>query len=69
MILTNSVLNVVPLHYMQAFILPKWVIKQITKTTRRFLWREQRNILGWPLSSCLAEDHSKVQGGLGIIDL
>jgi hypothetical protein len=27
MILSNSVLNVVSLHYMQTFILPKWIIK------------------------------------------
>jgi hypothetical protein len=38
-VLTNTILNVMPLNYMQVFLLPTWVIKTLTKITRRFLWR------------------------------
>jgi Reverse transcriptase (RNA-dependent DNA polymerase) len=38
-ILVNAVLNAMPLHYMQAFMLPKWVLNTIIKIICRFLWR------------------------------
>jgi Reverse transcriptase (RNA-dependent DNA polymerase) len=69
-VLTNSMLNAVPLHYMQVFLLPKWVIKQITITTRRFLWRGTKDTSGghclvaWPKITL-----PKINGGLDIIDL
>jgi hypothetical protein len=69
--LANSVLNAVPLHYMQAFVLPKWVIKQITNTTRRFLWRGNKETYsgGHCLVAWTKITLSKNNGGLGIIDL
>jgi hypothetical protein len=36
----NAVLNAMPLHYMQAFMLSKWVLNTIIKITHRFLWRD-----------------------------
>jgi hypothetical protein len=31
--------NAMPLHYMQAFMLPRWVFQPLNKINRRFLWR------------------------------
>jgi hypothetical protein len=45
-VLANSVLNAIPLHYMQAFLLPKWVINRINRITRHFIWRgNEKHIL------------------------
>jgi hypothetical protein len=38
-VLSNTVLNVMPLNYMQAFMLPKWVLHTLNKINRKFLWR------------------------------
>jgi hypothetical protein len=69
-ILTNYVLNAIPMHYMQDLLLPKWVIKEITQITPRFLWRGQKTNLG---GHCLVAwgqiTLSKINGGLGILDL
>jgi hypothetical protein len=69
--LTNSVLNVAPLHYMQAFILPRWIILTIVKITRRFLWRGNNEtysgedcLVAWPQVTL-----PKKCGGLAIINL
>jgi hypothetical protein len=71
LILANSILNAVPLHYMQAFILPKCIIKQITNTTRRFLWRGNKETYssGHCLVAWTKITLSKNNGGLGIMDL
>jgi Reverse transcriptase (RNA-dependent DNA polymerase) len=70
-VLTNSVLNVVPLHYMQALLLPKWVTKQFTKITKRFLWRGTKDT--YSEGHCLVAWQKitipKINGGLSIIDI
>jgi hypothetical protein len=38
-ILTNAVLLSLPMYFMTAFILPKWVIREIDVIRRNFLWR------------------------------
>jgi hypothetical protein len=38
-VLTNSILNALSLHYMHVFLLPKWVTKTIRSITRRYLYR------------------------------
>jgi hypothetical protein len=70
-VLTNSVLNDIPLHYMQAFHLPKWVIQMRTKITRRFLWRGTKDtysgghcLIAWPKVTL-----PKPNGGLGTTDI
>jgi ribosomal protein L34 len=70
-VLANSVLNAIPLHYMQAFLLPKWVINRINRITRHFIWRGNENtysrghcLVAWPKLTLL-----KTHGGLGIMDL
>jgi hypothetical protein len=37
--LTSTVLNALPLHYMQAFLLPSCVIENLTKINQHFLWK------------------------------
>jgi hypothetical protein len=71
LILANLILNAVPLHYMHVFILPKWVIKQITNTTRRFLWRGNKETYSGDhyLVASTKITLSKNNGGLGIMDL
>jgi hypothetical protein len=70
-VLANSFLNAISLHYMQAFLLPKWVINRINRITRRFIWRGNENtysgvhcLVAWPKLTL-----PKTHGGLGIIDL
>jgi hypothetical protein len=38
MILINAVLSAKPIYFMLVFLLSKWVIKEIDKIRRRFLW-------------------------------
>jgi hypothetical protein len=71
LILTKSVLNAMPLHYMQAFLLPAWVTKIITQITRRFLWKGTADKFSG--GNCLVPWKQvtlpKQFGGLGITDL
>jgi hypothetical protein len=68
-VLANSVLNTIPLHYMQAFLLPKWVNNRINRITRCF--RGNKNtysgghcLVAWPKLTL-----PKTHEGLGIMDL
>jgi zinc-binding in reverse transcriptase len=70
-VLSDSVLNALPLHYMQVFILPSRVIAKIQKITRRYLWRgtqqsfsEGHCLVAW---ETIISPH--VNGGLSITDL
>lgn len=69
-ILINSVINAMPMYYMQAFLLPTWVIKSIEKIKRSFLWRGNEECSG---GHCLVAWERvclpKIHGGLGILDL
>ncbi|KAJ4754476.1 RNA-directed DNA polymerase (reverse transcriptase)-related family protein [Rhynchospora pubera] len=68
--LVKSVLTAMPLHYMQVIRLPKWVINQIDKMRRNFLWKGNDKCLGghclvnWD-KCCMPKQH----GGLGILNL
>jgi zinc-binding in reverse transcriptase len=60
-----------PTYYMQAFILPTWVVQNLQKITRRFLWRgSSANYSG---DHCLVQwakvTLPKSRGGLGVTDL
>ncbi|OAY66433.1 LINE-1 retrotransposable element ORF2 protein [Ananas comosus] len=70
LILVNAVLTNLPLYFLSVFKAPKWVIKRIEALRRDFFWNGVSNSLGkgclvaWK-SVCL----SKIQGGLGILDI
>jgi hypothetical protein len=69
--MVNAVLNTMPLHYMQGFMLPKWIIKTLTKIIRKFLWRGTTDKFSG--GHCLVPWNKitlpKCVGGLGITDL
>jgi hypothetical protein len=67
----DSVLNAIPLHHMQALLLPKWVTNRIRNITRRFLWTGTKDtfsgghcLLTWPKVTL-----PKINGGLNIMDI
>lgn len=68
--LIKSVLSAVPLHFMQALKIPKWVFQRIDRIRRNFLWKGTQPckpincLVNWELTCALKEE-----GGLGIIDL
>jgi hypothetical protein len=70
LILVNSVLNALPIYFMQAFLLPAWLIKHIERTKMRFFWKGDTTqtkggiFIAWA-NTCIPKTH----GGIGIIDL
>lgn len=42
LILTRAVLTAVPIHLLLVLDVPKWVLKEIDKIRRKFLWRGQK---------------------------
>jgi hypothetical protein len=71
--LLNSVLTTLPIYYMSAFLLPKWLIIKIDRVRRRFLWQCNKEAQGQKRPVCLAIwtliTTSKELGGLGVKDL
>ena len=71
LILINSVLTAIPLFQLSFFKFPAWVIRDIDKIRRNFLWAgvDHKSIRKIPLISwksvCLKQEY----GGLGIMDL
>lgn len=70
LILQNSVLALIHLHYMTYFVLSKWVLIRIDVIRRMFLWRKARDnkkgisLLNWGLVCTF-----KHCGGLGAVNL
>jgi hypothetical protein len=70
LILINVVLLSLPIYFMNAFILPKWVIQEIDAIRRNFLWRgsdiniKKIHLANWDLV-CMP----KSKGGLRITNL
>jgi hypothetical protein len=70
--LLNATLSTIQIFFMSTFRLPKWVIKEIDKIRKRFLWhvhKEQTqhkymNPVSWDMIIRL-----KHMGGLGVLDL
>jgi hypothetical protein len=62
-ILTNSILNAISLHHMQALLLLKWVTNRIKNITRRFLWTGTAFWHGRKLPC------QRLMGGLNIMDI
>jgi hypothetical protein len=71
--LLNSVLTTLPIYYMSAFLLPKWIIIKIDRVRRRFIWQGNKEAQGQKRPVCLANwtliTTSKELGGLGVKDL
>ncbi|KAJ3708782.1 hypothetical protein LUZ61_012487 [Rhynchospora tenuis] len=67
-LLAKTVLSAMPVFFMSAFKLPKWVVKAIDKARRAFIWGRSGstslNLLAWD-RVCLP----KPFGGLGVPDL
>jgi hypothetical protein len=72
-ILTNAVLSAKPIYFMSVFLLSKWVIKEIDKIRRRFLWHGHKEELQDKKPMCLVNwrvvTMSRSFGGLGVRDL
>ncbi|XP_020262542.1 uncharacterized protein LOC109838519 [Asparagus officinalis] len=70
LVLLNSVLSSILLYYMSFYKLPSWVIKEVDKIRKNFLWtgknisRPFKCLANWK-TVCL----SKFEGGLGVKDL
>jgi hypothetical protein len=70
--LVNSTLTSMPIFFMSTFILPSWVIKEIDKIRRNFLWHGHKentigrhvNLVAWATMTM-----PKKLGGLGVMDL
>jgi hypothetical protein len=45
-VLVNSVINTLPLDFMQAFMVPKRVIKHLERLKQIFFWKEKEKCLG-----------------------
>nr|KYP55770.1 Putative ribonuclease H protein At1g65750 family [Cajanus cajan] len=67
--LINSVLNVMPIHFLSFFKAPNSVIKEIVTIQRAFLWRGVNDGSKIPLVKWEMVCKSKVEGGLGIKDV
>ncbi|KAJ4787764.1 RNA-directed DNA polymerase (reverse transcriptase)-related family protein [Rhynchospora pubera] len=70
LVMIKSVLTALPLHFMQVFKLPKWLLNEIEKICRAFLWKGSATCHG---GKCLVNwDRCclpKQCGGLGILHL
>ncbi|KAJ3703992.1 hypothetical protein LUZ61_007697 [Rhynchospora tenuis] len=70
LILLNSCLTALPIYFMSVFCLPKWVVKEIDKIRRNFLWKGPNTahkkliLIAWD-NIC----KPKSIGGLGVLDI
>lgn len=68
--LIKSVLQSLPLYFMQALLLPKWVVEELNRLMRAFLWKGSDKCYG---GNCLMSwdkvCRPKINGGLGILHL
>lgn len=70
LVLINAVLSSIPTYFMSVFKLPVWVINEIDKTRRKFLWKKNTGEgRGIALANWELVCKPKRVGGLGVIDL
>ncbi|KAJ1692316.1 hypothetical protein LUZ63_009014 [Rhynchospora breviuscula] len=69
-VLVSSVLSTIPVYFMSVFVLPAWVIKEIDRVRRDFIWKNSANgskgihLLSWD-RMCMP----KSIGGVGLVNL
>lgn len=61
----NSVLSSIPIYFMSAFLLPKWVLSRIDKIGRKYLWGNSETTKGISLLNWYEVCLSKKNGGMG----
>lgn len=70
LVLINAVLSSLPVYFMSCLNIPAWVIKEIDKIRRRFLWHgvtqetKKLSLANWEVVCT-----PKIMGGLGVTDL
>ena len=70
LVLLNSILSSLPIYYMSVLKLPQWVLSEIDKIRRRFLWHGAADqVNGYSLANWDMVCQPKSNGGLGILDL
>ena len=69
LILIKSVLNNMPIYYMELFKIPKAVVKKIIQVQRKFFWAGSKNGRGIPLVAWEIIQRPKHLGGLCVGDL
>jgi hypothetical protein len=68
-VILNSILNALPMYYMQEFRLPQGVIDRIITLTRRFFWRGSQSFSDGHCLTTWGALTLPRKGGLGILDL
>lgn len=70
LVLLNSILSALPMHYMSVMRLPEWVITEIDRIRRRFLWKgANEQAKGYNLVDWEVVCQPKNIGGLGVLDM
>lgn len=65
----NAVLTSLPMFFMSIFNLPKWVIREIDKVRKKFLWHGEISDRNWYMIAWEKVIKPKDMDGLGVINL
>lgn len=68
-VLINSILATIPIYFMSVFRLPQWLVQDIEKIRRDFLWHGAQQQCKIHLANWDMVTLPKKMGGLGIIGI